>query len=270
MAKNIIKARYITFFLIIFSLTFVYIPKSFGSSKIQTGIGYNETWGNYGTNYTTSLIYIPLNINYYPNSTFNFSATIPYEDVSKPASATLINGVPVQRGGVSSSATTTESGLGDIVLTGNYNIINQLNNHSLPTLTATAFVDLPTASESKGLGTGQTNFGFNLGLTQLIKSYFYFINGGYTVLGKPSGVNGLSNPLSAYAGAGKLVTNNLSFAVSGAWTQAFISGTHDTVTGNLSLIYTVVKNNTIGVTYIKGFTNESPSEGIMLNYTLGF
>ncbi|MCL4429081.1 MAG: hypothetical protein M1276_08880, partial [Deltaproteobacteria bacterium] len=140
----------------------------------------------------------------------------------------------------------------------------------LPTLTATVFVDLPTASESNGLGTGKANYGFQLGVTQLIKSYFYFVNGGYTVLGKPSGITSLTNPFSAYAGAGKLITNNLSIAVSGAWSQAIISGTHDTVTGNLSAIYTVVKNNTIGVTYIKGFTNESPSQGIMLSYSLMF
>ena len=265
-----IKGFYAGFFVLVFLIISINanISKSFGAPSLQVGTGYNETWGKYGTNYTTSLIYIPLNINYYPNKTFNFQATIPYMQVHKQTSTVLINNIPVQKAGASTS--TTESGLGDIVLTGNYNITNQAIKPSLPTLTATVFVDLPTASESNGLGTGKANYGFNLGVTQLIKSYFYFVNGGYTVLGKPSGITSLTNPFSAYAGAGKLITNNLSVAVSGAWSQAIISGTHDTVTGNLSAIYTVVKNNTIGVTYIKGFTNESPSQGIMLSYSLMF
>ncbi len=264
------KGCYAGFFVLVFLIISINanISKSFGAPSLQVGTGYNETWGKYGTNYTTSLIYIPLNINYYPNKTFNFQATIPYMQVHKQTSTVLINNIPVQKAGASTS--TTESGLGDIVLTGNYNITNQAIKPSLPTLTATVFVDLPTASESNGLGTGKANYGFNLGVTQLIKSYFYFVNGGYTVLGKPSGVTSITNPFSAYAGAGKLITNNLSVAVSGAWSQAIISGTHDTVTGNLSATYTVVKNNTIGVTYIKGFTNESPSQGIMLSYSLMF
>ncbi len=258
-------------FLVLVSLMIsvnVSVSRSFGASKFQVGTGFNETWGKYGTNYSTSSIYVPLNINYYPNKSFNFQVTIPYMHVHKQSSTVLVNNIPVQQKGTSTSV--TESGLGDIVLTGNYNIINQSANPSLPTLTATAFVDLPTASKSKGLGTGKANYGFQLGITQLVSSYFYFINGGYTVIGKPSGVSTLINPFSMYAGAGKLISKDLSVAVSGSWSQAIVSGTHNTVTGELSVIYTAVKNNTVSATYIKGFTNESPAQGMMLSYSLMF
>ncbi|MFW0883467.1 hypothetical protein ACMCNP_00145 [Candidatus Acidulodesulfobacterium sp. H_13] len=264
------KLFYATFFILTFLMISINInmPKSFGASKLQIGTSYNETWGKYGTNYSTSLIYIPLNISYYPNRSFNFQATIPYMQVHKQSSIVLVNNIPVKKAGASTS--TTERGLGDIVLTGNYNVTNQATNPSFPTLTATAFVDLPTASKSKGLGTGKTNYGLQIGITQIVGSYFYFINGGYTVLGKPSGVTGLTNPLSAYAGIGKLISKDLSVAVSGSWSQAIISGTHDTVTGSLSVIYTMVKNNTVGITYLKGFTNASPAQGVMLSYSLMF
>ena len=115
--------------------------------QVNTGIDYSS--GDYGDVADTDFLAVPLGIKYQADK-FYLKASISYLDVKGPA------GVIPGDGGVSSpgGAVTSRSGIGDLWLTAGY---------SLPIADSTWFdavgkVKLPTASESKSLGTGSTDF----------------------------------------------------------------------------------------------------------------
>lgn len=80
---------------------------------------------------------------------------------------------------------TTESGLGDIVLGSTYSAL-QLNTQKFY-VDVGAKVKLPTASESKGLGTGKTDYTVTTDAYKTLDHLTLMGTLGYKVLGDPSG-----------------------------------------------------------------------------------
>ncbi|MFQ5670121.1 MAG: transporter [Acidobacteriota bacterium] len=102
----------------------------------------------------------------------------------------------------------TESGLGDILLRGDVYLLE--GGGRRPWLSAVGQVKLPTADEDKGLGTGETDVEGGLGLVQPLGKSTLFLDGRYTHLGDPPGIDldnivttsvGLSHRLGRQAGA---------------------------------------------------------------------
>lgn len=116
--------------------------------QINTGVDYSS--GDYGDTVDTDFLAIPIGVKYQADN-FYLKASISYLDVKGPS------GVIPGDGGVNSGpggAVTSRNGIGDLWLTAGY---------SLPVGDGTWFdavgkVKLPTASESKFLGTGSTDF----------------------------------------------------------------------------------------------------------------
>lgn len=115
--------------------------------QVNTGIDYSS--GDYGESADTDFLAIPLGIKYQADKLY-LKASISYLDVKGPS------GVIPGDGGISTPGgeVTSRSGIGDLWLTAGY---------SLPVGESTWFeavgkVKLPTASESKALGTGSTDF----------------------------------------------------------------------------------------------------------------
>lgn len=115
--------------------------------QLNTGVDYSS--GDYGDTVDTDFLAIPVGVRYQADN-FYLKASISYLDVKGPS------GVIPGDGGVSDpgGAVTSRSGLGDLWVTAGY---------SLPVGSSTWFdavgkVKLPTASETKFLGTGSTDF----------------------------------------------------------------------------------------------------------------
>lgn len=89
--------------------------------------------------------------------------------------------------GTSGTRRTRESGLGDIVVGTTYSAL-QLNEQKLY-LDLGAKVKLPTASESKGLGTGKSDYTVTADLYKTLDRITLLGTVGYKVLGDPSGVS---------------------------------------------------------------------------------
>ena len=116
--------------------------------QINTGIDYSS--GDYGDVEDTDYLSVPVGIKYQADR-FYVKAAISYVHAEGPSGV-----IPGEGGGTSTpgGTTTSRSGLGDLWLTAGY---------SLPIAETTWFdfvgkAKLPTASESKFLGTGSTDF----------------------------------------------------------------------------------------------------------------
>jgi len=76
-----------------------------------------------------------------------------------------------------------EDGLGDTELKVKYRLFNEKD--LLPAFAITGTLKIPTASDSKGLGSGKTDFGINTIFTKnLSKRWVLHLNSGYTFIGE--------------------------------------------------------------------------------------
>jgi hypothetical protein len=84
-------------------------------------------------------------------------------------------------------STVSACGMGDIVVRGRYYVIDE---HAwLPTVAIRAHVKTPTADADRGLGTGRPDEGLGLELSRRFgRGFMTMLDGGYTVIGEPEGV----------------------------------------------------------------------------------
>lgn len=164
---------------------------SFGLQSVSADSGYSlgaeYSEGDYGTGETTSAWYIPFGWRY-GSGDFSASVTIPYL-VVEGSSLVTFDGRPVAPsgmgtggtgggGGTTTTATTrTDSGLGDIVLSGSYQLLSE--SELRPWVAATLKAKLGTADEVKGLGTGENDYTLQL---EVAKGMLYGY-AGYRLLG---------------------------------------------------------------------------------------
>ncbi len=141
----------------------------------DTGRGYLDLGGGYktgafGTPTTSSLYSLSPTIGYVaPN--YDVSVTMPYLSLTN------------KTGGQSR----IESGAGDIILRGGAVFIPEGSTGF--SLNGTLAFKLPTADETKGLGTGETDYGAFLGLHQRIGNFKLSLTGGYIKIGDPAAIN---------------------------------------------------------------------------------
>ena len=98
----------------------------------------------------------------------------------------------------------------------------------MPLLEITGKVKIPTASESKSLGTGEFDYTAQLDLSQNFGQVTPFGTLGYRILGDPSGVD-LDNIFFATVGAGYAFNNRVSAGLALDYSQATTSGADDAV-----------------------------------------
>ena len=181
-----------------------------GSAAAQTsvGVGVEYTTGKFGASENTDTVYVPLVVKH-ETGKWIFRGTIPYLRISGPGN--VIGGGPdrVVVPGLDTGRR-TETGLGDIVLSGFYNIKDERSGGFGVDLGAK--VKLPTADEQKGLGTGETDYAFQAdffmplgGPTTLFGSLGYRIYGdppGATLHDVPYGSIGASYRMSGDSSIG--------------------------------------------------------------------
>ena len=229
---------------------------------IKLGTGLDWSQGKYGFTQTTEVTSIPVNLSY-DEGRWNFKATIPYISIKGPASV-------VSGGGGTEGAprptSNTESGLGDITLSGTFHarpVPGELN------VDLTARVKFPTASESKGLGTGETDYYTQLDLYQNFGAITPFATLGYRFLGRNSSF-ALKDGAYLTAGAAYKISTTTVAGLAYDWRSRIISGAQNGTDGLAFVSVTPVPNwNFLGYLLV-GFNAASPDIGVGVAATYKF
>ena len=153
-----------------------------GTYSYSTGIDYSS--GKYGQAEDTNITYIPLT-GKYEKDKLTLKLTVPYLRIDGPGGVTPDSRIVVN--GNTNNTRTVQSGLGDVVLGATYSVLELAEQKVY--VDVGGKIKFPTASESKGLGTGKTDYAVSTDVYKSIGQTTLYGTVGYKVLGDPAGVN---------------------------------------------------------------------------------
>lgn len=154
--------------------------------------------GTYGTDTRTEILHTPITVRRLL-SDGDVTFVFPFMCVWGDAGVTVVNGSPVRQQRIANAAPSARAGrtasipgsarrcgMGDLVVRGRYYLIDERG--WAPTIAVRGHVKAPTASAERGLGTGRPDEGVGLEVSRTIRRTTAMIDGGYTLIGKPEGV----------------------------------------------------------------------------------
>jgi hypothetical protein len=142
------------------------------SARVSVRAGVEQTSGDYGGSDTLTDRYVPVSV-LYQRRQLDFRLTVPY--------------VEVELTGLAGNATTTETGLGDVVLAlTRVDAFRSANGRTA--VDVTGKVKLGTADEVRGLGTGETDLALVADVYRETGDATLVASVGYKARGEPPGV----------------------------------------------------------------------------------
>jgi Putative MetA-pathway of phenol degradation len=140
--------------------------------------------GDFGTGIDTSVTYLPL-VLVVSSDRQEFRLTVPYLSIHTSEPVTYLNGEVI---GAAPGGSTSEAGLGDVVLQDELFLLQGTAHR--PWVSAILRVKLPTADDTKGLGSGKTDYGAGAGILQPLGTRWTLIGAWqYVVRGDPPGID---------------------------------------------------------------------------------
>lgn len=167
------------------TLTMTHSLLAWSDNQVSFTTGMDYSSGHYGQSEKTRITYVPF-ITKYETERWTFKAVVPWLTIDGPGSVSADSRI-VTNSTNTASKRNTESGLGDVVLGTTYSAL-QWNEEKF-SIDLNAKVKVPTASESKGLGTGKTDYTFSADAYKTFHQLTALGTIGYKMLGDPSGVN---------------------------------------------------------------------------------
>jgi hypothetical protein len=233
-------------------------PARAAEGHASASIGAEYTEGDYGTSSTTKIWYFPLTLEYETDENL-VSVTIPYVIVNGTG-----NVVPGGMGGgmgmvrpTGQTGSETESGFGDIVLTGSH----KLGGTATSRVDLTGMIKFGTADEDKNLGTGEDDFAVQLDFAQGYNENTLYGSGGYRIIGDPPGTN-YNNVFYGTLGLSRRLDNANSAGVEFFAQEAVLSGIDGQ--SQLTLFLSNRPDNKTKLTgyFLLGLADGSPDWGI--------
>jgi len=232
------------------------------------GVGANYSTGKYGGSTPTRIWSIPFMARY-ETDLWTLKLTVPYLRVTSPA-----NVIP-DIGSFSGSRqprrraadTTSESGLGDTVVSATYTAY--YDAAAKRGLDLTGKVKLPTADADKGLGTGSTDESVQVGLYQTQGLFTVFGDVGYTFFGHSSFVQ-LDNALYYGLGFSEKLDPENSLGVSFDGRQRVTPGGGPQREITAFWNRRLDRDTRLQAYVLKGFADGSPDWGIGASLRRGF
>lgn len=186
------------------------LPQPTRQWRVSATVNYSS--GSYGTDSTTNILYAPMTVRRMFKDG-DVSLTIPLVVISGTGAVRLVGGTPTRTSSSTGSATagsavaaaggsgggkgpgaqplsssTTDGGLGDIILRGRYYLIEE--GAIMPLVAITGRIKLPTADADSGLGTGEFDEGVGVELTKSFGDrWLAYLDGGYNIIGDAPGTN---------------------------------------------------------------------------------
>jgi len=159
---------------------------------LTLGSGVDYTTGKYGSSQSTDILYVPF-ITKYENGPVTLKATVPWIRITGPGN---VVGAGADRVVLSeaNAPRRTESGLGDIVVSGFYTLLGDMgllaDRANAPIgLDLGAKVKFGTADEKKGLGTGENDYSIQADAYKTFGAWTAFGSLGYRWYGDPPGID---------------------------------------------------------------------------------
>jgi len=228
---------------------------SFGDAfwQFKASAGTDYSTGSYGASQNTDVSYSYAALKAM-RGPWTLKVVVPWISVSGPA-------VLLDAGASGSVGTLTSrnaSGQGDISVAATYSL-EQLYNRGL-FVDFTARVKIPTASFSKGLGTGEADGALQVDVAQSMGRFMPFITFGYKANGRPKGFH-LRDVVYGTAGLQYNFSDKFAAGAMFDYRQASLVLADDPREATFYLNYKLAHAWTINVYGVAGFSRNSPSAG---------
>jgi hypothetical protein len=210
-----------------------------GRGYIDIGGGYKT--GDFGSPVTSSLYYFGPTIGYI-SPRYDLSVSVPYLFLTNK----------------NSSQSQSESGLGDIIIRGGTVLVPEGPGGF--SLNGALALKLPTADDTKGLGTGQADYGAFLGMHQRIDDWKLSLLGGYILVGEPSSIN--YNNIYLYGVGISRVLGNTNISASLDGRRAMVPGAQDPQEATIGVFHVLNADYAIRGSAFKGLNNGGPDHGM--------
>ena len=205
--------------------------------------------GSFGTPTKSELFYFQPALGYV-TPRYDVSITIPY----------------LFQSNTTAGQTTTEDGIGDILLHGGLVFIPETKDGF--SLYGSASIKLPTADKDKGLGTGETDLGGFLSAGKRIGDNRFTLSAGYIIVGSPPGVS-LNNVYVVDIGYTRIFTfTELLFWYEGR--EAEVPGAKNPQELNVGFFHIINRDYSIKGSTFVGLNNGGPDFGLSLGIVRWF
>ena len=226
------------------------------SWTFSSGLDYSS--GRYGAKQSTDILVGLSNITL-KTGDFQFSAALPYLSIVGPAYVVVGAGGALAIVNPKAGATSTQrEGLGDLNLSATYTL--QPEDFGGFEADFTGRTKIATADASKGLSSGETDFGFSVEVSRQIDIWEPFVTFGYTVPGSPVAYS-LNSAPSFSVGTSVQLDDNLIAIASYDFNGSISSSLADAqqLFGSLSWVF----NDSLTLTgYAElGLSSGSPAQG---------
>lgn len=240
----------------------------------------NYSSGSYGEATNTNILYAPLTVRRVFRDG-DLSVTIPFVSVSGTGSVRLVGGVPARTGGTGGgavstvsggtgrgknpgatplSSTTTDSGVGDVIVRGRYYLVEE--GDVAPLVAVTGRLKVPTADADRGLGTGEFDEGAGLEFTKTIADrWLAYLDAGYNLIGDAPGTN-FNNQWWYDVGVGHDVTDALHVSVFYEEYRALVNSVSNARDVLAVANYMVDESVHINTSLLVGLSNGAPQYGV--------
>ncbi len=238
-------------------------PRNDQATEIFAGAEYEQ--GDYGTGAKVETVSTSLGV-VTRMGRVRLAAAIPYVRTTAPPDVVIsqggLFGTSLLAGGSDQTGRTRREGLGDATMQAAY---------ELPVAGFGASIGgglkLPTASRTKGLGTGKVDYAVNARLARpLGGGVTPYASVGYSILGKPAGFT-VRNTLSATAGTGVALSEGASGALSYSYEQSASQGQADRQSVGLGLGVALGRKLHLGLQGEAGLSRGAP--GMKLGFQIG-
>ncbi|MCK9418629.1 MAG: transporter [Nitrospirae bacterium] len=210
-----------------------------GRGYLDLGGGYKT--GDFGTPTTSSLYYLSSTIGYVAPR-YDVGVTVPYLFLTNK----------------NAGQSQTDSGAGDIILRGGAVFIPEGPGGF--SLNGTLAVKLPSADETKSLGTGETDYGAFLGLHQRIEDFKLSLTGGYIKIGDPAAIN--YNDVHLYGVGVSRAFGRTDIAASLDGRRSTVPGVQNPQEVSVGFFHVLNADHAIKGSAFKGLNNGGPDFGV--------
>lgn len=243
-------------------------PEAAGVKDWKFSTSVNFDTGRYGSDDRADSVYIPFTLKR-SYSSADLSVTVPYLRQSAAGQVTWVGAKPmrISKGKVPAT-TSSESGLGDIILRGAYALMR--DGPEPFDLGLAGKLKLPTADKDKGLGTGEMDEGAGLEFAkELSPGWTLLADGYYTIIGDPAGVN-FNNQVSLDIGIYRLLSERVGLTFSYETQNSVVSGNPGPRSISGTIAYSVPDGVQLFGGAALGLSDGSPEIGVSAGFSQKF